>query len=210
MADPVTEAPPAPKGKGSKKKILGLPVPVAVGAAAGLAALGYLWWRSKAKKPGSATTSASTSTTASSDLNAELAELQSEIDELMGQGSGSGGGGGGGGTSTITSTSTSTRSPVSTQPPTLTRAKNPVTGLRVTSTGYTSVSLQWDSSKGATDYLVSVRDRSNSGKLVTSQKTAGTSVRVGNLHRKKEYDFRVRAQPGGTGGRDASVTATTK
>ena len=202
MADPVTEAPPAPMGKGSKKKILGLPVPVAVGAAAGLAALGYLWWRSKAKKPGSATTSASTSTTASSDLNAELAELQSEIDELMGQGSGSGGGGGGGGTSTITSTSTSTRSPVS--------AKNPVTGLRVTSTGYTSVSLQWDSSKGATDYLVSVRDRSNSGKLVTSQKTAGTSVRVGNLHRKKEYDFRVRAQPGGTGGRDASVTATTK
>ena len=200
MADPVTEAPPAPKGKGSKKKILGLPVPVAVGAAAGLAALGYLWWRSKAKKPGSATTS--TSTTASTDLNAELAELQSEIDELMGQGSGSGGGGGGGGTSTITSTSTSTRSPVS--------AKNPVTGLRVTSTGYTSVSLQWDSSKGATDYLVSVRDRSNSGKLVTSQKTAGTSVRVGNLHRKKEYDFRVRAQPGGTGGRDASVTATTK
>jgi len=202
MADPVTEAPPAPKGKGSKKKILGLPVPVAVGAAAGLAALGYLWWRSKAKKPGSATTSTSTSTTASTDLNAELAELQSEIDELMGQGSGSGGGGGGGGTSTITSTSTSTRSPVS--------AKNPVTGLRVTSTGYTSVSLQWDSSKGATDYLVSVRDRSNSGKLVTSQKTAGTSVRVGNLHRKKEYDFRVRAQPGGTGGRDASVTATTK
>jgi hypothetical protein len=35
-------------------------------------------------------------------------------------------------------------------------------------------------------------------------------ARVGNLTRKTKYTFRVRAQPGGKGGSDASVDVTTK
>jgi hypothetical protein len=198
----MSEATVAPAPKKARKKLLGLPVPVVIGGAAALAALGYIWWRDRQAKKTGGTSGTTTGTTSSADLSAELAELQSELNELTGQG----GGGGYGGTSTITSTSTKTPTSTSTTTKTGT-ATNPVKGLHITDTGYTSLTGEWNASKGAADYYVTVRQGS---KIVQSSHVLGTIARVGNLKRKTAYEFRVRAQPGGTGGTDAKVTATTK
>lgn len=86
-------------------------------------------------------------------------------------------------------------------------AKNPVSGLKVTDDGFTSITVEWDKSTGAKSYLVTVFD----GSKTVSKKTAtGTTARMGSLKRNTHYNIRVRAQPGGTGGTDASIEATTK
>lgn len=117
------------KGKQAQgsKKILGLPLPVFIAAVAGVAALGWIWWRNhEAAK--SATTSASTrtSTSSSTDVSGELDELQAEIDELMGSsGTGTGTGAGGGGTGTTTKTTKTTGTKTTTK---TTGTTKPITG----------------------------------------------------------------------------------
>jgi len=92
-------------------------------------------------------------------------------------------------------------------PPGTGNAKNPVSGLKVTDDGFTSITVGWEKSTGAKSYLVTALD----GSKVVSKKTAtGTTARMGNLKRGTSYTIRVRAQPGGTGGTDANINATTK
>ena len=206
MSEP-TVATPATPPKKPGKKFLGLPLPVAIGAAAALVALGYIWWRDKHKSAASASTSTSSA--------AEIGALEQELAELQGQGSssalsgaGSGGGSGGG---VGLSTSTATPAPASsssTSTATGTKlAKNPVSNLHITDTGYTSLTGSWDKSANATSYLITVL---KGGTVLKTQHAAGTTARVGNLKRGTAYEYRVRAQPGGVGGSDAHVDVTTK
>jgi hypothetical protein len=209
MSEPTVATPATPpKGK-AKKKIFGLPMPVAIGAAAALAALGYIWWRDRHKSAASASTSTSSAAEIGA-LEAELAELQAEASSsaFTGVGTGGGGGSGGGGTSstgTTTPMSTSTSTGTGTTKTKL--ATNPVKNLHITDTGYTSVTGSWDKSPNATSYLIHVLQN---GEVLKTQHSVGTMARVGNLKRKTKYTYRVRAQPGGTGGSDASVDVTTK
>jgi len=85
-------------------------------------------------------------------------------------------------------------------------AVNPVSGLHVTRTGYTSVGVAWHAARGATGYEVTVTGPSAPPPVHVT----GTGARIGSLERKKHYDIKVRAQPGGTGGTDAHVGVTTK
>jgi hypothetical protein len=207
MSEPTVSASAPPKKPG--KKFLGLPVPVAIGAAAALAALGYIWWRDRHKSAASASTSTSSAAEIGA-LEAELAELQAEASSSAFTGTGSGGGGSGGGSTGITVPPLSTSTATSTSTGTTTKtklAKNPVTGLHITYVGYTSVEGSWDKSPGATTYLIHVLQ---GGTVLKTQHAVGTTARVGNLKRKTKYTYRVRAQPGGTGGSDASVDVTTK
>ena len=209
MSEPTVATPATPPEGKAKKKIFGLPMPVAIGAAAALAALGYIWWRDRHKSAASASTSTSSAAEIGA-LEAELAELQAEASSSAFTGTGSGGGGSGGGSTGITvpPLSTSTATSTSTGTPTKTKlAKNPVTGLHITYVGYTSVEGSWDKSPGATTYLIHVLQ---GGTVLKTQHAVGTTARVGNLKRKTKYTYRVRAQPGGTGGSDASVDVTTK
>lgn len=189
-----------------------------------LAVLTFLWIRHR--RAGAAGTTPTSSATAATADAADLAGLQSELDQLLGgQGGGSGGGFGGGG-STVTTTSTpgggtGTSTPTSgttsgnptststtrTGPAPSQCADNPVTNLRITDDGYTSLTASWNKSNHATMYLISILQN---GKVIKQQHAAGTIARVGNLKRGTQYTFRVRAQPGCTGQRDANVTATTK
>lgn len=218
MTEPPASTPPARGGarkRGLPPKLLGLPTPVVLVAGSALAALTFLWLRSRRQSAGAAVPTAS-ATAATADA-ADLAGLQSELDQLLG-GQGGGGSGSGGGTSTSTPpTSTPTSggtagNPTSTAttvtaPPPAKLAVNPVTNLRITDDGYTSLTGSWNKSANATSYLITVLQ---GGKVLKQQHAVGTIARVGNLKRGTTYDFRVRAQPGGTGGRDANVTATTK
>lgn len=225
MADPVTEPPadtPPPRGarkRGLPPKLLGLPTPVVLAGGAALAALGFLWLRSRRQSAAGAAAPTASATAATADA-ADLAGLQSELDQLLGgQGGGASGGGSGGGSSVITTSTPPTSTPTSgttTGNPTSTAtavtgpaklAVNPVTNLRITDDGYTSLTGSWNKSPNATSYLITVLQ---DGKVLKQQHAVGTIARVGNLKRGTTYDFRVRAQPGGTGGRDANVTATTK
>jgi hypothetical protein len=88
-----------------------------------------------------------------------------------------------------------------------TNAVNPVAGLKVTDAGYTGIDLAWNASQNATDYLVTAEGPG----APPAFKTGGaTTARVRNLKGKTTYNIRVRAQPGGTGGTDAHVTAKTQ
>jgi Fibronectin type III domain len=213
MSEPTVSAATGPPKK-AKKKILGLPVPVVIGGAAALAALGYIWWRDR-HKTGAASSSSTTSASSSTE-QAQLNAIEAELAELSGQGAvsssaGTGTGGGGGvnpggpiaststgtvATSTSTSTATSTKT-----------AKNPVSNLHITDTGYTSLTGSWDKAANATSYLITVL---HGGAVLKTQHSVGTTARVGNLKRKTQYEYRVRAQPGGKGGSDAHVDVTTK
>jgi hypothetical protein len=223
-------APPADRGKKtplSKRKIAGLPAPVAIAAAAAVAVLGFLYWRDKRRGAGggAATSGTSTSTADQSTEAAELAELQSELNQLTGQSGGGGGGiigvggstgtgtGTGGGTTASTGTGTvpvtsSTGTSTSTGTGTATKlADNPVKNLRLTDTGYTSVIGEWNKMPNATTYQVQILQ---GGKVIKTQHAVGDTARVGNLKRGTAYTYRVRAQPGKTGARDANVNFTTK
>lgn len=92
-------------------------------------------------------------------------------------------------------------------PPGTGNAQNPVGGLKVTDDGFTSITVGWNASTGAKSYLVTVLDGS---KKVGNKTVTTTTARMGNLKRGTSYTIRVRAQPGGTGGTDANVNATTK
>jgi hypothetical protein len=209
MSEPTVAAAAPPKKPG--KKFLGLPLPVAIGAAAALAALGYIWWRDRHKSAASASASTSTSSTE----EAQLAALEQELAELTATSTaGTGvGGGGGGGVTGGGSSSTGTVPPLSTSTSTGTGttktklATNPVKNLHITDTGYTSLTGSWDKSPNATSYLITVL---HGGTVLKTQHAVGATARVGNLKRKTAYEYRVRAQPGGTGGSDAHVDVTTK
>ena len=85
---------------------------------------------------------------------------------------------------------------------------NPVSGLKVTRRGYTSIELAWNAPKGAVGYTVKTYWR---GGLIEEQNVVTPSVRVRNLsplHR--TYEFRVRAHPSGSMGNDATINATTR
>lgn len=224
----MTEPPAPPPGgggarkRGLPKKLLGLPTPVVLAGGTALAVLTFLWIRHR--RSGAAGTTPTSSATAATADAADLAGLQSELDQLLGGGGSGGGVGGGGGGSTVTTTSTpgggtgtsstgtTTGNPTSTAttrtgPAPSQCADNPVTNLRITDDGYTSLTASWNKSNHATMYLISVLQ---GGKVIKQQHAAGTIARVGNLKRGTQYTFRVRAQPGCTGQRDANVTATTK
>jgi Fibronectin type III domain len=85
-------------------------------------------------------------------------------------------------------------------------AHNPVSGLTATP-GSTGIDLSWQASANATDYLVTAVGPGAGPAFKTG---GATSTRVRNLRPHTHYDIRVRAQPGGTGGTDAHVQATTK
>lgn len=85
-------------------------------------------------------------------------------------------------------------------------AHNPVSGLRATP-GSTGIDLTWNAAANATDYLVTAV---GPGAPAAFKTGGATSTRVHDLRPKTHYDIRVRAQPGGTGGADAHVQATTK
>jgi len=86
-------------------------------------------------------------------------------------------------------------------------AHNPVSGLRLTDRGFTSLTVDWQNSPHATGYLVTALQGSH---VIVSEHVTASTARVGNLHRGARYDIRVRAQPGGKGGHDANLMATTK
>lgn len=83
-----------------------------------------------------------------------------------------------------------------------TKAANPVSGLKVSDADYTSVTLTWQPSEGASGY--SVRGGPN------VVRTDSATARVGNLARGHSYTFTVVAHPAGAGAKLASVKATTK
>lgn len=87
-------------------------------------------------------------------------------------------------------------------------ARNPVAGLKVTRRGFTSIELGWDADEFAADYVVKTywRGTETGVKMVVTS----PSVRVGGLSHNRTYEFRVRAQPGGSVGADAAVKATTR
>jgi hypothetical protein len=87
-------------------------------------------------------------------------------------------------------------------------AHNPVAGLKVVNKTGTSVEIDWQASSGAKSYLVTVFQgtriiRRNTVNAPNSRLTAG------GLHPNTPYKFRVRAQPGGTGGHDANISVRT-
>jgi hypothetical protein len=188
---------------------------VTLALGAGTAVLVFLWWRGRHAGGADVPTASATAATADA---ADLAGLQSQLDGLLGAGGGGSGSGGGGSTITTTSTPTSTTggttgdptstaTAVTTPPPPGKLAVNPVKNLRIVDTGYTSVIGEWDKSPNATAYLITLLQ---GGKVVKTQHAVGQTARVGNLKRGTTYDYRVRAQPGGTGGHDANVSVTTK
>jgi hypothetical protein len=86
-------------------------------------------------------------------------------------------------------------------------AQNPVAGLAVTRRGFTSLDVAWDGQSAATGYLVKWYWR---GALKGKLNTTSPSAHIGHLSTRSTYEIRVRAQPGGSQGADASIKATTR
>jgi hypothetical protein len=87
-------------------------------------------------------------------------------------------------------------------------AHNPVTGLKVVKKTSTSVEIDWNKSSGAKSYLVTVFQ----GTRIIRRNTVNvpnSRLTVSGLHPNTPYKFRVRAQPGGTGGHDANISVRT-
>ena len=204
---------PPPPGQGSRGssrpgggKILGLPAPVAIGGAAALAALGFMWWRShRSAAATSGTTSATrTSSTSSTDVQGELGELQSEIDELLGSQDAGGGGGTGTGTTAKTTSPTTTKTTTTAHAP----KPGPVSDIVVTNKSPTSVVVSWRppqfSSKApaSTTYLFQIKGKDPAAHNIGSR----TSYNVGGL--KKGTAYTVVVTP--SGGPATSKTFTTE
>lgn len=87
-------------------------------------------------------------------------------------------------------------------------ATNPVADLAVTKRGFTSITLAWKGQENASDYEVKAywRGKEIEPRLVVTS----PSVRVGRLKSRETYEFRVRAQPAGSMGADATIKATTR
>jgi Fibronectin type III domain len=202
-------AAPPRKGKG-QKKILGLPMPVALGAGAGVLALAYLWWRSR-KKSAAGTSSATTSSTSSGTSDAQLAsELQQLLDDQGGYGTGGGGGYGGGGiTSTSTGTHTTTKTTTGTTSKTTTGTTSKTTSKTTSSTGTktpvvrkpmsapgrigvrttpTSAVITWGPLSRATSYRVRVEHGTG---LVHGGAVSSTTTTVSGLKPKTNYRVRI-------------------
>lgn len=89
-----------------------------------------------------------------------------------------------------------------------TLAHNPVSGLKIVHKTATSFEADWTASKGAKSYLVTVfqGSRTVQKRIVT---VPNSRLTVAGLNPGTQYRVRVRAQPGGTGGRDASISVRT-
>lgn len=87
-------------------------------------------------------------------------------------------------------------------------AKNPVSNLHLVSKTSTSIQVDWNASPGAKTYLVTTFSggRTVNKKTVTAPNSRAT---INGLHPGTNYNIRVRAQPGGTGGRDANISVRT-
>jgi hypothetical protein len=86
-------------------------------------------------------------------------------------------------------------------------AVNPVSGLKTSRVGWTSVSLVWDAQHLATSYTVHVFSGST---MIQSLTTTDASIRVGHLSPVHKYMFDVRAHPGHSLGHDAQITVRTR
>lgn len=85
---------------------------------------------------------------------------------------------------------------------------NPVSELKVTRRGFTSIELAWNEPKGATGYTVKTYWRD---KLQQSEDVTTPYIRVGHLSSiPRTYTFKVRAHPSGSQGSDATIKATTR
>jgi hypothetical protein len=190
MSEPTTAPAAPPRGaKKPGKKILGLPMPVVLGVAAGGVALIYLWLRDRKSK--TAATTATTSTTSSAtDYGSELAELQSEIDELMAdQGTGT----------TGTTTSTGTTSPTSTgtvvstgPPPDIQKPANAPPGERTTAVTRTSAVLAWNKVDRASSYRVQAF-ATKTHEMVHDGTTSALTVSLSGLKGSTEYGWKCQA-----------------
>jgi hypothetical protein len=150
---------------------------------AGGGALAYFWWRSRGKSGLTGTAISGTGT--GTGYAGQLASLQDEIAALQGQH----------GTTNTTGTGTATK-----------KAKNPVKGLKVDSTGFTSVNVSWEATTDATQYRVHTIP---AGGKRSKQVVTGTTCRLGDLKRATSYKVAVWAMPG-TVGTEATVSAKTK
>ena len=205
---------PSAPPKGSRKKILGLPVPVVIFGGVFIAVGGYLWWRSRSS---SSSGSDSSTAGASPDVSEEAVDYSGEpctdsngnagmTDALgncittSGVGStgttGTGGGDGGtgtGGTGTGTGgTGTGTGTGGGgTGGGTTTKPKAPV-NLAADNITSTSATLHWASMAGANSYHVTVT-HAGSGETVHSQTLASNSQQVTGLKPNNPYSWKVRA-----------------
>lgn len=88
-------------------------------------------------------------------------------------------------------------------------AQNPVSGLKAVA-GWTGVTLTWDDDKLARAYAVKVYRKDRLLNRYRGLSTTTSSIRVGRLFPGFWYRFRIRAEPGGSTGSDASISVRTK
>jgi Fibronectin type III domain len=198
MSEQAAEASAPPRKGRGQKKILGLPMPVALGAGAGVLALAYLWWRSRKKSAAATTSAATTSSTSSGTSDAQLAsELQQLLDDQGGYGSGGGGGGYGGGGITSTSTGTHT----TTKTTTGTTSK--------TTSGTTSKTTNKTTSSTSTKTPVVRKPMSAPGRVGVRTTPTSAVITWGPLSRATSYRVRVEHGTGLVHGGAVSSTTTT-
>jgi hypothetical protein len=213
-----SEAAPPPKGKAkgkgklSGKKIAGLPAPVAIGALAALAALGFLWWRDRHAKTagGSSSTTSSTATDA-----ALLDQLEQQLSDLEAGQGGSGAGGGGVPVTTTPGTSTGPASTSSVTPVTSsTGTGHPVgpstpakpirapSGTKTSGIGITGATISCQPLQPPTaqhTYRFRVWTDVNTT-IIHDSTSGGTSVSLSGLKAGTQYGWHVQAiNAGGAG-----------
>lgn len=181
MSEPTVSQPGAPPkkdaGKGGKKKVLGLPVPVVIAGGAAVVALAWLWWRGRSKKGTASTSSTTSSSSVGTDYSSQLAELQSEIDELMANE----GGGGGGGSGT-------TPTPPGTTPPGGSKPARPVTGTKTSAITDHGADLSWADLPSATSYRLTVKQ---GGSDIHNNVQSGRSFQLTGLKPGTSYTWEV-------------------
>lgn len=207
-----SQAGPPPKGKTklSKKKIAGLPAPVAIGALAALTAIGFLWWRDRRAKAGGASSSTTSSTATDAAL---LDQLEQQLSDLeAGQG---GAGAGGGGTTPVTTTPGTSATGTSVTPVTSsTGTGHPVgpgkpakpvrapSGTKTSGIGITGATISCQPLQPATaqhTYRFRVWTDVNTT-IVHDSTSGGTSVSLSGLKAGTQYGWHVQAiNAGGAG-----------
>jgi hypothetical protein len=181
-----------------------MPLPVVLGVGAGVAALAWFWWRSRSAKGSSSTTSTTTSASTSTDVGEEIAGLQSEIDQLLGQGSG----GGGGGNISIPGTTRTTMP--ATGPATSKTQKpfRPVTGMHTTDVTAHGAKLSWAGLPSASSYRLTV---SHGTDVIHNSTETGRSFTLTGLKANTTYLWKVAGvNAGGQGPYGGPVTFHTK
>lgn len=193
---------PGRAGRPQGRRILGLPVPVVIGAGAGLVALGIIWWRNRTKTTGVATSATRTSSTSSTDTEGALEELQAELDQLSGAFNASQQGG----TATTTKTTATAKTTKTTAP--APGKPGPVSDLTVTNKSPTSVTVSWrppqfaSKAPTATTYKIQIKPKDPAAHVIGSR----TSYNVGGLHKNTHYTAVVSA----VGGPSTSHAFTTE